>query len=64
LARVTAPTTLVAVDSDRLYPVRLSEEIAAGIPDATFHTIHSDYGHDGFLIEIEQVGGLIAEALR
>ena len=64
LSRVTAATTVVAVDTDRLYPVRLSEEIAAGIPDATFHTIHSDYGHDGFLIEIEQVGGLIAEALR
>jgi homoserine O-acetyltransferase len=64
LARATAQTTVVAVDSDRLYPVRLSKEIAIGVPHATFHTIHSDYGHDGFLIEIEQVGGLIADAIR
>ena len=29
LARVTADLVVVAVDSDRLYPPRLSEEIAA-----------------------------------
>ena len=37
--RVTAQTTVVAVDSDRLYPVRLCDEITAGVPGATQHTI-------------------------
>ena len=64
LRRVTAQTTVVAVDSDRLYPVRLSDEITAGVPGATQHTISSAYGHDGFLIEIEQVGAHIRDALR
>jgi homoserine O-acetyltransferase len=64
LRTVTAQTTVVAVDSDRLYPVRLSDEITAGIPGATQHTISSAYGHDGFLIEIEQVGAHIRDALR
>lgn len=64
LRTVTAQTTVVAVDSDRLYPVRLSEEIAAAVPGATQHTIGSAYGHDGFLIEIDHVGSRIRAALR
>ena len=64
LRRVTAETTVVAVDSDRLYPVRLSDEITAAVPGARQHTISSPYGHDGFLIEIEQVGAHIRDALR
>ena len=64
LRAVTAQTTVVAVDSDRLYPVRLSDEITAGVPGARQHTISSAYGHDGFLIEIEQVGAHIRDALR
>ena len=54
----------VAVDSDRLYPVRLSDEITASVPGAIQHMITSEYGHDGFLIEIEQVGAHIRDALR
>lgn len=64
LRTVTAETTVVAVDSDRLYPVRLSDEITAAVPGATQHTITSAYGHDGFLIEIDQVGAHLRDALR
>ena len=64
LSTVTATTTVVAVDSDRLYPVRLSDEVTAAVPGATQHTIPSAYGHDGFLIEIDQVGSHIRDALR
>lgn len=63
LARITARVAVVAVDSDRLYPPRLSREIADAVPAAGLHTVHSDYGHDGFLIEIEQVGQIIARVL-
>ena len=35
-----------------------------GVPGATQHTISSAYGHDGFLIEIDQVGSHIRDALR
>ena len=63
LARITARTTVVAVDSDRLYPTRLSEEIAAAVPCASSHLIVSPFGHDGFLIEIEQVGAVIRAAM-
>jgi len=63
LARVSAATTVVGVDSDRLYPVRLSDEIAAETPGAVQHTISSGHGHDGFLIEIEAVGRIVHDSL-
>ena len=64
LARVTADTTIVGIDSDRLYPVRLQRELAALIPTVErFETISSLYGHDGFLLESEQLGKIIGVAL-
>lgn len=63
LARVRARTVVVGVDSDRLYPVRLSAELAAGIPGARLRTISSPHGHDGFLVEVDQVGIQLAELL-
>ncbi len=53
LRRVTGDLVVAAVDSDRLYPPRLSDEIVAAVPAAApVHAISSPYGHDGFLIEI------------
>jgi len=64
LSRVTADLAVVAVDSDRLYPPRLSEEIAVGAGSADrLRLITSDYGHDGFLIEIDRVGRVVRETL-
>lgn len=64
LARVTARTVVAGIDSDRLYPLAESERLAAGIPTADpLVVIHSDHGHDGFLIEVDAVGKLVAELL-
>ena len=64
LGVVTADLVVVAVDSDRLYPPRLSHEIAqASVSSGPVHVITSDHGHDGFLIEIGQVGAVIRETL-
>lgn len=59
LRRVTARTLAIGVDTDRLYPAHLSEQIAAGVPDGRAVTIRSDHGHDGFLVEGDVVGGLL-----
>ena len=60
LQRATMPTLVLAIDSDRLFPVADQERIAAGAPgnlDGTKpHLISSEYGHDAFLIESELVG--------
>ncbi len=64
LARITAPVVVAGVDSDRLYPLRLQEELAELIPTCErLHVIGSPYGHDGFLIEIDAVGQLVRETL-
>lgn len=63
LRRVSADCTIVSVDTDRLYPARLSDELAAQLARATRAHVTSDFGHDGFLIEEEQVGRIVAEAL-
>ncbi|MFF4929112.1 homoserine O-acetyltransferase [Streptomyces griseofuscus] len=64
LARVTAPALVAGVDSDRLYPLAQQHELAAAIPGADrTRVVQSPYGHDGFLIETEQVGALVTELL-
>lgn len=50
LARVTARTLVVAIDSDRLFPVPLVEEVARHIPRADLHVASSPIGHDAFLV--------------
>jgi len=64
LATITADALVVAVDSDRLFPVEQSERIAAGIAGAGLvEVIRSPHGHDGFLIEHEQLGLLVRDFL-
>ncbi|WP_445262982.1 homoserine O-acetyltransferase MetX [Pseudokineococcus sp. 1T1Z-3] len=64
LARVTATTLVAAVTSDRLYPVAGSEVLAADLPAAgPVRLIESGAGHDGFLVEVDAVGALVAELL-
>jgi homoserine O-acetyltransferase len=61
---VTADLVVVAVDSDRLYPPRLSHEMAqAGPGSGRAHVITSEHGHDGFLLELSQVGEVLRETL-
>ncbi|MGN8247151.1 homoserine O-acetyltransferase MetX [Cellulomonas soli] len=65
LAQITARALVVAVDSDRLFPPEQSQRIAAGIPGAgPVRTIRSQFGHDGFLIEEDQVGAIVSDFLR
>ncbi|WP_410653951.1 homoserine O-acetyltransferase [Amycolatopsis sp. lyj-112] len=59
LGRITARTVAAGVDSDRLYPLYQSQEIADGVEGAEFAVISSPYGHDSFLIETEQIARLV-----
>ena len=64
LGSITVPVVVGGIDSDRLYPIRLQQEMAALIPTSEpAHVIGSPYGHDGFLIESAEVGGLLGRAL-
>ena len=64
LARVTAASTVVAIDSDRLYRPYQQFDLAAMLPGRPeVQMVSSACGHDGFLIETEQVGKAVAQAL-
>ncbi len=54
---------VASVTSDRLYPPRLSEEIAESRPGTVLRSIESEIGHDGFLTETEQVAELLSLVL-
>lgn len=55
LAKVKAKTLVVGISSDLLFPLTEQRFLANHIPVATYATIDSFYGHDGFLIETEKL---------
>ncbi len=64
LAGITSRVVVAGIDSDRLYPIRLQQELADLIPTCPgLEVVRSPYGHDGFLIEIEAVSELVRQAL-
>ena len=60
LSRISCPTLVLGVDSDRLFPLSgqelIAEHITGELVGAGLQVISSEYGHDGFLIEAEEVG--------
>ena len=67
LSRATARALVLGIDSDRLFPVPDQQLIARGltgnIDGDEAVVIHSEFGHDGFLIEHELVGPEVARLL-
>ncbi|MEI6126234.1 MAG: homoserine O-acetyltransferase [Pseudomonadota bacterium] len=68
LRGITASMLVIAFRSDWLYPAWQSQEIVkackiAGI-NATYCEIDSSYGHDAFLLEIEEESHLISHFLK
>jgi len=64
LARVTAAVAVAGIDSDRLYPIGLQDELARRLPGGGAPTvIASQFGHDGFLLEADQVATVVSAAL-
>jgi homoserine O-acetyltransferase len=57
--------TVAGIPSDRLYPLELQEELGRLLPGGRpVAVVQSAYGHDGFLLEVEQIGSVIRSALR
>ncbi|AJM77957.1 homoserine O-acetyltransferase MetX [Rathayibacter toxicus] len=67
LTRLTSPTLILGIDSDRLFPVDGQRIIAAHAPGALdgshVAVISSTFGHDGFLIEDAAVGAHLSRLL-
>jgi homoserine O-acetyltransferase/O-succinyltransferase len=58
LQRLQMKSTIIAIDTDRLIPVSQQVYLAEYLPDASLHILHSPYGHDGFLIETDQINNV------
>ena len=68
LGKIKAKTLVIGIDSDRLFPIEnqrfIAENITSELVGGKLHTIKSSFGHDGFLIEYQKVGPLLAKLLR
>ncbi|MBM3690936.1 MAG: homoserine O-acetyltransferase [Actinobacteria bacterium] len=64
LSQIEIPVVVASIDTDRLFPPRLQQEIVDLTPTAQpLEMITSPYGHDGFLIETQAVGEIIKKTL-
>ncbi|KAI0131707.1 homoserine O-acetyltransferase [Hypoxylon sp. NC0597] len=59
LSVVPPGALVVSVETDALFLPEQQERLAACLPDATLAMLKSSDGHDGFLLEFEQLGTLI-----
>lgn len=59
LARIKAETLVIGITSDILFPPACLEELAANIPGSRLEVMHSDFAHDGFLIEHRQLNEIM-----
>lgn len=63
LSTITAKTTVIAIDSDLLFPADDIEKFTTAIAGAKYHVISSPFGHDGFLIETAKITQILKEDL-
>lgn len=64
LSRIKCDSTVVAIEGDCIFPPKEVKIIADGIEGSKFHIISSDFGHDGFLLETEQLTQIIEPLLK
>lgn len=63
LARISAKAIVIGVTTDIVFPPEELKMFAAKIPDATYCEIQSEFGHDGFLVEKDQLNALLNDFL-
>lgn len=64
LQHIEIPIMVLGIDSDVLYPLEEQQELVKYLPNGELQIIHSDDGHDGFLLEQEQVAYWINKFLE
>jgi len=64
LKQIKQPAFVLSILSDQLYLPREQEFLAAHLPRGRLHQIDSRYGHDGFLVEMDQVSSRLRQFLN
>ena len=64
LRGIKAKALVVAITSDILFPPSDHDVMVANIPSVEYRLIDSPFGHDGFLVEGEQLDAIIASFMK
>jgi homoserine O-acetyltransferase len=59
LSQISARTLVIGIDTDILFPAKEQKFLAEHIPEARYREITSLYGHDGFLVEFDQLDSIL-----
>ena len=63
LGKLKMPAFILSVESDLLIPPVEQHQLAKHLPNASFISLKSNYGHDAFLVEAETINKLLIEWL-
>lgn len=64
LASITTQLIVIGINSDILFPISEQQFIAHNVKNAMFECIDSMYGHDGFLIETDQITAILKKKIH
>jgi homoserine O-acetyltransferase/O-succinyltransferase len=64
LSKIKSNTLIVGIQTDILFPLEEQAQIAAHVPHAKLKLINSKFGHDGFLIEFDQMLELLEKFMK
>lgn len=64
LSQIKARALVLGIRSDLLFPVSEQQYLANCIPNAELELLDSSYGHDGFLVEFEQLNQILKHFYR
>lgn len=64
LGRIRARTLVVGITTDMIFTPREMRELQGWIPGSLYREIDSPFGHDGFLVEHEQLNAILAPFLK
>jgi homoserine O-acetyltransferase/O-succinyltransferase len=64
LQRIHSKAIVIGIESDILFPVHEQELIANHLQNSSFHKVQSLYGHDGFLVETQQIENSLRQQLK
>lgn len=64
LKSIKAECTVISITSDQLFPPEPLKQLSETLENASYHEIRSIYGHDGFLIENDQLEAILEPILN
>ena len=64
LKRIKAKTLVIGLTTDIVFPPKEMKELCEKIPGAVYREIQSPFGHDGFLVEYDQLNELMRPFMK